>query len=258
MVKEMLAGKVVVINGGTKGLGRGVAVAAGAQGAHVVIGGRNEADGKAVIEEIRAQGGSGAVFVAADIRKPEACRRLIERAEQAFGRVDGLVNYAGILPVGSLLETDEALFDDVFDTNIKGPFFCARYAVESMCRTGGGSIINVGSCHGYAGERDRAPYACSKGALLTLTRHIARNYARDQIRCNWITMGWVATPGELDLRRTQGRDSGWMEETASRLMPMGRLQTVEDNLHAFLYLLSDASSQVTGTELHITGGLKLG
>lgn len=257
MIKNMLSGKVVVVNGGTKGLGRSAAIGIGAQGAHVIIGGRNEADGKSAAAEIREQGGPEAMFVAADIREPEACRCLIESAEKQFGRVDGLVNYAGILPIGSLLETDEKLFDDVFDTNIKGPFFCAKYAVESMLRTGGGSIINVGSCHGYGGEADRAPYACSKGALLTLTRHIARNYARNQIRCNWITMGWVATPGEMDLRRTQGRDMVWLEETARQVIPMGRLQTGEDNLHAFLYLLSDASSQVTGTEVHITGGLTL-
>ena len=257
MIRDMLAGKVVVINGGTKGLGRGVAIAVGAQGAHVAIGGRSEADGRAVAAEIRKQGGPEAIFVAADIREPEACRGLIETAGTHFGRVDGLVNYAGILPVGSLLETDEKLFDNVFDTNIKGSFFCARYAVASMLRSGGGSIINVGSCHAYGGEIDRAPYACSKGALLALTRHIARNYARNHIRCNWITMGWVATPGEMDLRRSQGHDLAWLEETASRAIPMGRLQTDDDNVHAFLYLLSDASSQVTGTEVHITGGLKL-
>ena len=150
MITDMLSGKVVVISGGTRGLGRAVAIAVGAQGAHVAIGGRNEAAGNTVAAEIRKQGGPEAICVAADIREPEACRRLIETAERHFGRVDGLVNYAGILPVGSLLDTDEKLFDDVFDTNIKGSFFCARYAVESMLRTGGGSITILTTCRGAA------------------------------------------------------------------------------------------------------------
>jgi len=236
-------------------LGHGVVAAVSEQGAHVIIGGRNENDGKAIIKELKEKGGPEALFVVANIRNPEACRNLIETAESRFGRIDGLVNYAGILPVASLLDTEEQLFDDVFATNIKGPFFCAKYAVQSMLRTGGGSIVNVGSCHGYGGDKDRASYACSKGALLTLTKHISQNYAKDQIRCNWITMGWVATPGEMALRHSQGRDMAWLEQTAHQVIPMGRLQTVEDNTLAFLYLLSDMSSQVTGTELHITGGL---
>jgi len=253
----MLHGKVVVVNGGTKGLGRGVVLAAAEQGAHVVIGGRNKDDGDELVGGIQRQGSPEAIFVSADVREPEQCRNLIQTAESRFGRVDGLVNYAGILPVSSLLDTDGDMFDNVFSTNVKGPFFCAKYAVESMIRNGGGSIVNVGSCHGYGGQIDRAPYACSKGALLTLTRHIAKNYATKQIRCNWITMGWVATPGEMDLRRSQGLDMAWLEQTAREAIPMGRLQTVEDNTHAFLYLLSDLSSQVTGTEVHITGGLSL-
>lgn len=255
MIKDMLTGKVVVVNGGTKGLGRGVATAVAEQGAHVVIGGRAGNDGEAIIKELKGKGCPAALFVAADIRHPEACRNLIETAEKRFGRIDGLVNYAGILPSASLQDTGEQLFDEVFATNIKGPFFCAKYAIQSMLRTGGGSIINVGSCHGYGGDKDRAAYACSKGALLTLTRHISKNYANDRIRCNWITMGWVATPGEMALRHSQGRDMAWLEQAARQAIPMGRLQTVEDNTLAFLYLLSDMSSQVTGTELHITGGL---
>jgi NAD(P)-dependent dehydrogenase (short-subunit alcohol dehydrogenase family) len=253
MAEKLLAGKVVLINGGTKGLGRGVALEAGRHGASVVVGGRSLQDGREVERAIREQGGR-AVFVRGDFRNVGECERFVAEAESTYGRVDGLVNYTGILPVGSLGETGEELFDDVFDTNVKAAFFITKHVVASMMRGAGGSIVNIGSLHGYGGDFDRAAYACSKGALLTLTKHVAKNYARHAIRANWITMGWVATPGELELRRQQGRDLAWLEQQARELMPMRRLQTVDDNVPAVVFLLSDHSAQVSGTELHITGG----
>lgn len=253
-MEKILKGKVIVITGGTKGLGRGLAVAAGKAGAKVAIGGRSEKDGNEVVEEIRKKGGPKAIFVQGDLKKVEECKNLIDRTESSFGCIDGLVNYAGILPVGSITETDESFFDDVFNINVKAAFFCTKYAVESMLRGEGGSIINVGSLHAYGGDRNRAAYACSKGALLALTKHIAKNYAKEHIRANWLTMGWVATPGELELRRQQGRDLKWLAHQGREVMPMGRLQTVEDNIPGLIYLLSDCASQVTGVELHISGG----
>ncbi len=250
---RMLAEKVIVVTGGTKGLGRATAAAAGREGARVVVGGRDEQAGRETVEEIR-RSGSEAFFVRGDLRRVADCEALIAAAATHFGRLDGLVNYAGILPASPLTETTEDFFDSVFDLNFKAAFFCCRFAVSAMLKTGGGSIVNVGSTHAYGGDYDRAAYACSKGALLTLTKHIAINYARRHIRANWLTMGWVATPGELDHRRSEGRDLRWLEEVAAKVMPMGRLQTCEDNVPGILYLLSDQSSQVTGVELHVSGG----
>lgn len=255
-MEKILNHKVIIITGGTKGLGRGIAVAAAHAGAKIVIGGRNGKDGKEVVEEICSKN-SEAVFVEGDIKNTEECKHLIEETIRHFGRVDCLVNYAGILPVASLIDTEEKLFDDVFDINIKAAFFCTKYAIEAMLKTGGGSIVNIGSLHAYNGDKDRAAYSCSKGSLLTLTKHIAKNYAKSFIRANWITMGWVATPGELDLRSTQGRDLDWLESQAEDIIPMGRLQTVEDHVPAILFLLSDYASQVTGSEIFITGGFFL-
>jgi NAD(P)-dependent dehydrogenase (short-subunit alcohol dehydrogenase family) len=253
MPDRVLSGKVVLVNGGTKGLGRGVAIAAARQGARVVIGGRSQQDGGEVERVIREQDGQ-AIFVPGDLRKVGECERIVVEAVGRYGRIDGLVNYTGILPVGSLGETGEELFDDVFDTNVKASFFVTKYVIERMVKGGGGSIVNIGSLHGYGGDFDRAAYACSKGALLTLTKHVAKNYARQAIRANWITMGWVATPGELALRSQQGRGLEWLEQQARELMPMRRLQTVDDNVPAIVFLLSDHAAQVSGTELHITGG----
>jgi NAD(P)-dependent dehydrogenase (short-subunit alcohol dehydrogenase family) len=250
----MLVNKVIVITGGTKGLGKGVALACLKEGAKVVISGRSEADGAATLAEARGLGLVAPSFVKGEITRVQDCEALIKRAIELHGRIDGLVNYAGILPAAPLVETEEGMFDEVIELNLKAPFFLCKFAVREMLKTGGGSIVNICSPHAYSGEPDRAAYACSKGALLTLTRHIARNYRRSQIRANTITMGWVATEGEMALRKSQGHDLAWLKKAASEFIPMGRLQTVEDHVPGILYLLSDLSSQVTNTELHVTGG----
>lgn len=249
-----LKNKIIVINGGTKGLGRGVALAAAEEGAKVVIGGRNENDGNEIVKEIQNRLNTDAIFIKGDARQVESCKSLIKGAEQHFGQINGLVNYTGITTRGTLTETEEDLYVNIFDTNFKSTFFCCRFAVGSMLKTGGGSIVNIGSTHGYGGDKDMAAYACSKGAMLALTKHISKNYAKDHIRANWITMGWVATPNEIGFFRSLGHDLDWLNEQGKKIIPMGRLQTVEDNVPAVLYLLSDLSSHVTGAELHISGG----
>ena len=251
---EMLKDKVIIITGGTKGLGKGVALGCIREGAKVVVSGRSDVDGLKTLEEARSLGLAGLTFAKGEITRVQDCEALVKKAIDLHGRIDGLVNYAGILPAASLVDTGESLFDDVIELNLKAPFFLCKFAIREMLKTGGGSIVNICSPHAYNGEPDRAAYACSKGALLTLTKHIARNYRRNQIRANSITMGWVATDGEMALRESQGHDLGWLQEVASGIIPMGRLQTVDDHVPGILYLLSDQSSQVTNTELHITGG----
>lgn len=254
-MKQILKDKVVVITGGTKGLGKGVALGALEEGAKVVISGRKEEEGAATVAEANALGYTDILFVRGEITQTEDCKALIDAAVAKFGRVNCLFNYAGVLPAASLLETDEKTFDDVMRLNIRAPFFLCKYAIMEMQKVGSGSIVNTCSPHSYAGDYDRAAYAVSKGALLTLTRHVARNYRTEQIRANSITMGWVATDGEMALRHEQGHDLAWLENEAKKHIPMGRLQTVEDHVPAILFLLSDQSSQITNTEMHITGGM---
>ncbi len=250
----MLRNKVVIVTGGTKGIGKAIALAAAKNGANVVVGGRNEADGKAIEEEAAADGGT-VVFVKGDLTVVENCKKLVDEAVSRFGKLDGLVNYAGtVLSMAPITETTEEQFDSIMETNFKSTFFMSKYAVRAMLENGSGSIINMGSMHAYGGEIDRTAYACSKGAMHTLFKHIAKNYAKDLIRCNWITIGWVATPGELTLRKEQGVGMEWLNQVGSDYFPMGRLQTPEDYTATALYLLSDGSSQVTGTELFVTGG----
>ncbi|MCL6549039.1 MAG: SDR family oxidoreductase [Alicyclobacillus sp.] len=254
---DRLAGKTVVVTGATKGIGKGIAWMAAEEGARVVLSGRSRADGQEVARRIRDRHGVEAVFVDGDLSRAADCERLIEEAVSRFGRIDGLVNNVGIFPRASLLETDEALFDHVFNTNLKSAFFCSKYAVAHMIRQGGGSIVHIGSTHGFAGFENLAAYACSKGGLHTLSRHIARNYARQGVRSNWITVGWVVTEGEIAVSAQAGLTPEDLERIGRETVPSGRLQTARDIACTAVYLLSDESSQVTGTDVHVTGGFNI-
>jgi len=252
-----LKNKIIIITGGTKGLGRKLGFRCADAGAKVVISGRSTKDGESIVEAINNKFSGRALFIKSDLCNVTECKNLISRTVKHYGEIDGLVNYAGYLPVSSIIDTNEELFNEVFDINIKAAFFCTKYAIISMLKKGGGSIVNIGSAHAYGGDEDRAAYAVSKGALLTLNKYVSKNYAKYNIRANWVSMGWVATPGELALRASQGKGLEWLKETAKKVMPMGRLQTPEDHIPTIINLLSDQSSQVTGSEIHITGGLTL-
>ena len=245
-----LDGKRIVLTGGTKGIGAGIARDLVAEGARVVLCGRDRQAGERLTAALE-----GAGFVQADIALPADCERLVAEAERLLGGLDGLVNNAGIFPRAALVDETEEQFDRVFDVDIKGAFFCCRHAIRAM--RGGGSIVNMGSTHGYDGMYSLAAYACAKGALRTLTHHIARNYADRRIRANWVTVGWVLTDGERELRRAQGQGPEWIEEQGRKIIPLGRLQTAQDMADTVTFLLSDASAMITGAEIPVTGGLRL-
>ena len=252
----MLQGKVIIVTGGNKGIGLAISKAAAKNGAKVVIGGRNLDEGERIVKQIHESGGE-ALFYAGDLTDLSHCENIIRRAVDTYGRLDGLVNYAGTTrSMAALIDTSEDEFNFIFDTNFKSTFFVTKYALREM-KNYGGSVIFMGSLHAYGGEGDRAAYACSKGAMLTLFKHVNKNYTKYKIRSNWITIGWVATPGELIFRQQQGKDQFWLEETGKKSFPMGRLQTEEDNVAAALFLLSDGASQVTGSEICISGGFTL-
>jgi NAD(P)-dependent dehydrogenase (short-subunit alcohol dehydrogenase family) len=251
-VGERVRGKVAVVTGSTSGIGRGIARRLAAEGASVTISGRNERAGEQAAEDIAREGGR-ALYVRTDITNEKDCANLIERAVDAFGRLDVLVNNAGIFPRGTLETTTEALWDDVFAVNVRGAFFCCKYAVPHMQKAGGGSIINIGSGNGYCGAPNLLAYAASKGALLTMTRNLARAYARDRIRVNWITTGWVLTEGEIAVHALAGRTQQWLEEEGAK-QPFGRLMTPDDIANGALFLASDESEYVSGVELPVAGG----
>ena len=171
MTEKKLNGKVIVISGGTKGVGRTMAEEFAREGAYVVIGGRDEETALKAIRLIKTYGSDG-IFVHTDLEKVEDCKKLFDVAYEKFGRIDGFFNYAGVTPLDSC---SEETFDWVMDINFKACFFCCQQAIKYMRLNGGGSIVLTGSAHAWGGQKDRAAYACSKGVLLTLMEHIAHN-----------------------------------------------------------------------------------
>lgn len=248
-----LSDKVVVISGGTKGVGKAAAEEFARYGAKVVIGGRDEESAQKSLTIMKAYGTEG-IFVYTDLLRVADCKNLFHKAYQKYGKIDGFFNYAGVTPVSPLDSCDEETFDRVMDINFKACFFCCQEAIRYMRMNGGGSIVLTGSAHAWGGQKDRAAYACSKGVLLTLMEHIAHNYANEHIRCNYLTLGWTPTDGELDLRKSLGESEEQLKKRASEILPMGRMLEYKDYLDALIYLMSDASLMMTGSNFRITAG----
>ena len=253
MADKKLDGKVIVISGGTKGVGRTAAEEFAREGAKVVIGGRDE---EAALKSIRLMNayGSDGIFVYTDLLNIDDCKRLFDEAYRVYGRIDGFFNYAGVTPVSPLDTCDEKTFDWVMDVNFKACFFCCQQAIKYMRMIGGGTIIITGSAHAWGGQKDRAAYACSKGVLRVLMEHIAHNYANEQIRCNYLTLGWTPTEGEVALRNSQGESEVELRQRAAEILPMGRMLERADYVDALIYLMSDASAMMTGSTFRITAG----
>lgn len=250
MTKFKLKNKVIVISGGTKGVGKAAAIAFAKEGAKVVIGGRDVEAADRILSKIQGNG----IFVHTDLHNVNDCKKLFDMAYDEFGKIDGFFNYAGVTPVSPLDTCDENTFDEVMDINFKACFFCCQQAINYIRLNSGGSIVLTGSAHAWGGQKDRAAYACSKGVLLTLMEHIAHNYASEQIRCNYLTLGWTPTEGELALRRTQNESEAQLKQRAAGILPMGRMLDYKDYTEALVYLMSDSSSMMTGSNFRITAG----
>lgn len=253
MAMQRLKDKVIVISGGTKGVGQTMAIACAREGAKVVIGGRDEEIANKIIQEI-CQNGSEGIFVYTDLLKVDDCKNLFDKAYETYGKIDGFFNYAGVTPVSPLDTCDEETFDWVMDVNFKACFFCCQQAIKYMRMNGGGSIVLTGSAHAWGGQKDRAAYACSKGVLRTLMEHIAHQYANEQIRCNYLTLGWTPTEGEIALRESQGESEEELRKRAAGILPMGRMCERSDYEEAIIYMLSDASAMMTGSTFRVTAG----
>lgn len=256
-MEQKLIGKVIVISGGTKGVGKASAVEFARHGAKVVIGGRDEESAKNILKQIKEAGSEG-IFVHTDVENVEDCKKLFDEAYAKFGKIDGFYNYAGVTYFSPLDSCDVDTFNKIMNINFRACFFCCQYAIKYMRMNGGGSIVLTGSPHAWNGEVGRCVYACSKGTLLTLNEHIAHHYSKDHIRCNYLTLGWTPTEGEIALRKEQGMSEAELREFAIPFIPMGRMSEVTDYLDALVYLMSDGSQMATGGMLRITGGCYLG
>jgi NAD(P)-dependent dehydrogenase (short-subunit alcohol dehydrogenase family) len=241
---QRLDGKVLVVTGGTQGLGAAIARrAAGLGAAGIVLCGRNRERGEAVRDELECE----AIFVEADLAQAESCVTVIPACEQRFGRIDGLVNAAGLSTRGTLDDTSVELWDRLFAVNARAPFLLMQQAARLMRRGGrGGSIVNVITMASHGGEPVLTAYSASKGALVTLTRNAGYTLQPDRIRVNGLNIGWTATEGEHGVQTSVGQSADWLEDAdASR--PLGRLLRPGDIAPMVTYLLSDAAQMVTGS-----------
>ena len=244
-----LQDRIAVITGSGAGMGEGIARVFAGEGAKVVISARNETNGDAVAASIVKEGGH-AVFQRADVRVEADCRALIDRAVEVYGRIDVLVNNAGIVTRGNIETMTAEVWDDIFATNVRGAFICTQQAVTYMKEQRIGSIVNIGSINAYIGEPKLVAYASSKGALMTLTKNCASYLNRYRIRVNQINAGWTLTPAEHRYKHDEGKGEEWVEE-AVRTRPFGRLLLPRDIALAALYFASDESECVTGSVLDV-------
>jgi len=251
-MSNRLRDKVVVVTGAAQGIGFGCARLLAAEGAAVVLADVQAERGESAAAAIRNEAGQ-ALFCATDVRDEKQCAALIDQAVRTHGRFHGLVNNVGWFPRATLEETTTELWDEVLRVNLRGAFYCCKYAVPKLREFGGGSIVNVGSINGLQGLPNLVAYAAAKGGLLSLTRTLAGALLQDRIRVNYVIPGWVLTEGELSIQRGEGRDEESLREMGEKL-GLGRQQTPLDTAYAVAYLLSDESSQVTGTILNVDAG----
>jgi NAD(P)-dependent dehydrogenase (short-subunit alcohol dehydrogenase family) len=245
-----LQGRVAVITASTSGMGAGIAQLFASEGARVVISGRDQAKGTAVVDDIRQDGGE-AVFQRADVTVEGECRGLIDRAIEVFGRIDVLVNCAGLSTRGTIEDTTVELWDLLFATNVRSAFICSQQAVRHMKEARRGSIVNIGSVNAYIGEPKLMAYSATKGALMTLTKNTARYLTQYRIRVNQLNVGWTLTPNEHRVKTVEeGRGENWLEE-AVKTRPFGRLLLPKDIALAAIYFASDESECITGSVLDL-------
>ena len=243
-----LKGKVALVTGSTQGLGEAIAHLFADRGAAgLVISGRHKERGGQVKKALESKGVK-AHFVAADLGLMDDVRKLSHETEKAFGRIDVLVNSAGITDRGTIWNTEQKLFDDMMAVNVRAPFFLIQDAAKLMKKNGNpGTVVNIISMSGHGGQSFISAYCISKGALITLTKNVAYSLMRHKIRVNGLTIGWMDTPGEDRIMKTyHGAEDGWLEK-AEQERPFGRLLKPDEVARAVGYLSTEESGMMTGS-----------
>jgi 3-oxoacyl-[acyl-carrier protein] reductase len=247
-----LRGKVVLVTGGSRGLGRGIALAMAAQGADLAINYRGNAEAaEAVAHEATGLGRRASVIQGDTSGGRDACEAIVKAALEAFGRIDILVNNAGITRDNLLMRMDAEEWSSVLDTNLSGPFWMTRAVARPMVKARSGRIINMSSAAGRMGNPGQANYAAAKAGLIGLTKTTARELASRGITCN------ALAPGLIETDLTAGMPAAATEAIRS-LTPMGYVGSVADVAAAAVYLASDEARYVTGQVLGIDGGMVMG
>lgn len=243
-----LQGKVAVVTGASRGIGKAIAVALGKHGAKVVVNYSRSAEGaEEAVSAIKAAGGE-AVAVQADVTDVKAAASLIKAATEAFGRLDILVNNAGTTRDMLLAMMSEDDWDVVIRTNLKSAFNCSKAAVKTMMRQRSGRIINISSVSGVMGNGGQTNYSASKAGLIGFTKALAREVATRNITVNAVAPGFIPTDLTSSL-------SDELRNETMKMIPLGRWGTVEEVAHAVAFLASDQAGYITGQTLNVDGGM---
>jgi NAD(P)-dependent dehydrogenase (short-subunit alcohol dehydrogenase family) len=244
----------VLVSGGTQGVGAAVARAAARAGASVVVTGRRPDLGEPLARELNGE------YVRTDVSDVAAAQASVQATITRHGRIDCLVNAAGLTSRGTLLDTTPELFDEHIAVNLRAPFFLMQAAVRDMVRRGApGTIVNIISVSEHGGQPYLAPYVAAKAGLAGLTRNAAHAHRFDRVRINGLDIGWTDTEGEdVTQRAFHAADDGWRERAAKSL-PMGRLGQVDEIADFVVFLLSPRSGVVTGSVIdwdqNVLGGM---
>jgi NAD(P)-dependent dehydrogenase (short-subunit alcohol dehydrogenase family) len=236
-----------LVTGGAQGIGFAVASRLVDEGCRsILLVGRSAEKGDRAVAAL-AERGADAFFVSADVQDVEACRGAVDKAIQRFGGVDVLVNAAASSARGSLVDTTPELFDFLFATNVRGPFFLMQAVVRHLLEARApGSIVNVLSMSAHGGQDFLTPYSTSKGALATLTKNVAAAYRSNRIRCNAVLPGWMDTPGESEVQRTvHGAPADWLAR-AEAAQPMGQLVKPDQLAELISWMAGPRSGVMTG------------
>ncbi|MBE2270642.1 MAG: glucose 1-dehydrogenase [Anaerolinea sp.] len=244
--------KVAIVTGGAKGIGWGIATVFAREGAKVVVVDWDADAGAKTAAELSAAG-SEALFVKCDVSNESDVKAMIDQALARFGRIDVLVNNAGIGVYKPVLETSVEDWDRALGVNLRGVFLCSKYAIPHMQALGKGAIVNISSVHSHATVNGVAPYAASKGGITALTRNMAIDYG-PAIRVNAIAPGWVYTPLIKSIFDSYP-DPAQQQAEVERRQVMKRIGRPEDIGYAAAFLASDEASFITGTQLFVDGGL---
>ncbi len=241
-----LKDKVIIVTGGTSGIGQAIAARAVAEGARVLVHGIERADGEAVVKKL----GASAALHLDDLIDPGSPARVVAAALKAFGRIDAVVNNAAIVARSNLATTTAEFFDRMMAVNARAPMLLIQAAFPQL-KANEGCVLNIGSTNAHSGQQNLLDYSLSKGAMQTLSRNLANAHGLDRVRVNHLNVGWVLTDREYAHQIEHGMAKDWPQTVPEQFAPSGRLIMPEEIAAAAIYWLGDESKPITGSVVEL-------